>query len=86
MADNIDRYIPEFDEDDSRDKLAGFSREDLTDLLLRAYKEKRLLAKMCDELQNKLDRIEAIVQEPSALLKMPGIPGPDDLKRMTEDE
>jgi hypothetical protein len=86
MPDNIDRYIPEFDEDSSRENLAGFSREDLTDMLLRAYKEKRVLAKMCDELQKKLDRIEAIAQEPSDLLKMPGIPGPKDLKRMTEDE
>jgi hypothetical protein len=86
MPDNIDRYIPEFDEDESRDKLAGFNREDLTDLLLRAYKEKRLLAKELDEVHKKLERIEAITQEPSALLNMPGVPGPDDLKRMTEDE
>ena len=86
MPDNIDRYVPEFDEEESREKLAGFDREDLTEMLLRAYKEKRVFAKMADELQNKLDRIEAIAQEPSALLKMLGVPGPDDLKRMTEDD
>ena len=86
MPDNIDRYIPEFDEDESRQKLAGFNREDLTDMLIRAYKERRLQAKMVDELHKKLDRIEAIIQEPSAMLKMPGVPGPDDLRRMTEGE
>ena len=70
MPDNIDRYVPEFDEEEFRERLAEFGKEDLTDMLIRAYKQTR----------------EAIVQEPSALLKMPGVPGPDDLKRMTEDE
>lgn len=85
MADNLDRYLPEFDEDEYRERLSGFNTSDLTDMLIRAYKQTHLAAKMTDELQKRLDRIEAITQEPSALLRMPDVPGPDDLKRMTED-
>lgn len=84
MPDNIDKYVPEFDEDEHRERLLEFGREDLIDMLLRAYKEKRMLAKMCDDLASKLSRIEAIAQEPSSLLGLPGIPDADDLRRMNE--
>ena len=45
MSDNLDKYLPEYDENEARKKLAGFSTADLTDMLIRAYKEKRVLAK-----------------------------------------
>ncbi len=81
MSDSIDKYLPEFDEDESRNKLAGFSRDQLVDMLIYAYKEKRLWAKMLDEERKKFKRIEEIIAEPSSLLKMPGIPATDDGKR-----
>ena len=84
MPDNIDRYLPEFDEESQRERLQGLSREDLMDMLLRAYKQTRLMAKVADEAESKLARIVKIVEEPSPMLTMPDIPGPDDLKRMTE--
>jgi hypothetical protein len=86
MPDNIDKYIPEFDEEGMRARLSLHGEDDLLDMLVRAYKEKRVLAKLLDESQKKLDRIGGIVEEPSALLQMPGIPGPDDLKRLLEDD
>ncbi len=84
MPDNIDKYVPEFDEDEQRERLSEFGREDLIGMLLRAYKEKRMLAKMCDDLASKLSRIEAIAQEPSSLLGLPDIPDAEDLRRMNE--
>jgi len=45
MSDNLDKYLPEYDENEARKKLAGFSAANLTDLLIRAYKEKRVLAR-----------------------------------------
>jgi hypothetical protein len=84
MADNLDRYVPEFDDDERRKRLEGFDRDDLIHMLVRAYKEKRVLAKMLDEADAKLQRIQAIIEEPSALLKLPGIPGEDDLRKMME--
>lgn len=86
MPDKIDRYLPEFDEDERRAKLAGFNRSQLLEMLVYAYKEKQLLAKMLDEETKKLNRIRDIIEEPSALLGMPGIPTPDDLRRMTEQD
>ncbi len=86
MSDNIDKYLPEFDEDEVRAKLAGFSSVELTDMLVRAYKDKRLLAKMLGGETKKLDRIQAIIAEPSTLSRMPGIPTADDLRRMIDDE
>lgn len=86
MSDSLDKYLPEFDEDESRSKLAGLSREQLVDMLIYAYKEKRLWAKMLDEERKKFERIEEIIAEPSSLLKMPGIPASEDLRRMMEDE
>jgi len=86
MGDNLDKYLPEFDEDEVRAKLAGFTAFELTDMLVRAYKEKRLWAKMLDVEIKKLDRIQAIIAEPSSLSQMPGVPTAEDLRRMAEDE
>ncbi len=86
MSDNLDRYIPEFDEESLRIKLAAFDREQLLEMLIYAYKEKRVWAKSFDEARKKLGRIEEIVTEPSVLLNMPGIPTAEDLRRMLEDE
>jgi hypothetical protein len=86
MSDSIDKYLPEFDEDEARSKLVGFSREQLLDMLIYAYKEKRLWAKLLDGEMKKLSRIQAIAAEPSSLTKTPGIPSADDLRRMMGDE
>ncbi|HEX9200568.1 MAG TPA: hypothetical protein VF865_13475 [Acidobacteriaceae bacterium] len=86
MSDNLDKYLPEFDEDDARAKLAGFTREQLLDMLVYAFKEKRVWAKSLGEQQQKLSRIQDIIAEPSKLLGMPGVPTADDLRRMIEDE
>ena len=45
MPDNIDRYVPEFDEVEMRSRLGAFSREELIEMLIRSYKEKRVIAK-----------------------------------------
>jgi hypothetical protein len=84
MTDNLQRYIPEFDEDEVRQKLSGLTASDLMEMLIRAYKEKRVIAKMADEARSKVDRAKAILDEPSSLANMPDIPGPDELRRMTE--
>jgi hypothetical protein len=86
MSDNLDKYLPEFDEDDARSKLVGLTTEQLTDMLIHSYKLKRVIAKMLDEEMKKFKRIEEIIAEPSSLLKIPGIPTADDLRRMTESE
>jgi hypothetical protein len=86
MSDNLDKYLPEFDEDDARSKLVGLATEQLTDMLIHSYKLKRVIAKMLDEEMKKFKRIEEIIAEPSSLHKMPGIPTADDLRRMTESE
>ena len=84
MADNLDRYVPEFDDEEQRQRLSGFSREDLIHMLVRSYKEKRVFAKMLDEAYAKIDRIKVIAEEPSALRKAPGVPGDDDMRKMME--
>jgi hypothetical protein len=87
MSDNLDRYLPEFDEDEIRNKIAGFTRDQIIDMLIYAYKEKRVIAKSWDESLKKLRRIESIIAEPSNLLNQPGVPSADDLRRMFgEDE
>jgi hypothetical protein len=86
MSDNLDKYLPEFDEDETRAKLAGFTREQLLDMLVYAYKEKRLWAKMLDGETKKIDRIQAIISEPSTLSRMPGVPTTEDIRRMIEDD
>ncbi len=84
MTDNLQRYLPEFDDDEVRQKLSGFSVSELVEMLIRAYKEKRVIAKMADEERSKVDRAKAILDEPSSLVNMPDVPGPDELRRMTE--
>jgi hypothetical protein len=86
MSDNLDKYLPEFDEDETRNKLAGFNRQQLLDMLVYAYKEKRVWAKMLGVEMKKLSRIQAIIEEPSTLSNMPGIPTADDLRRMIEED
>jgi hypothetical protein len=86
MSDNLDRYLPEFDEDEIRNKIAGFTRDQIIDMLIYAYKEKRVIAKSWDESLKKLRRIEAIITEQSSLLNMPGVPSADDLRRMFGDD
>ena len=84
MSDNLQRYLPEYDDEEERRKLEGFSRDDLLDMLVRAYKEKRVIAKWLDEQFNRQQRIREILDEPSKLLQMPDVPGPDELRRMLE--
>ncbi len=86
MSHNLDKYLPEFDEEDACAKLTSATQEDLVQALIDAYKEKRVLAKMLEEIVSKLSRIEAIVAEPSTLLSTPGIPTAEDLRRMSEDK
>jgi hypothetical protein len=86
MSHNLDKYIPEFDEEELRVRLAEFNVKELTDMLVDAYKEKRVFAKMLDAEWARLRRIESIISEPSAVTKMPGIPTADDIRRMTEDD
>ena len=86
MSDNLDKYLPEFDETEIRSKLTGFTREELLDMLVYAYKEKRVLAKAWDEDAQRLSRIKAVLAEPSNLLKIPGVPTVEDLRRMADGE
>ncbi len=84
MSGNLQKYLPEFDDDEELKKLSAFSKEDLLYMLVRSYKEKRLFAKMLDEQYAKLKQIQAVIDEPSKLIQMPDIPGPDDLRKMME--
>jgi hypothetical protein len=86
MSDNLDKYLPEFDENEARSKLVGLTAQQLTDMLINAYKLRRVIEKMLDEEINKFRRIEAIITEPSSLTKTPGIPSDDDLRRMMGEE
>lgn len=85
MNDNLDRYfLPgEIDEKGLRERVAGYSREELIDMLVYAYKEKRVWAKVADVAWKKLERIKSITQEP---LTPPGVPTPEDLRRMMDDD
>lgn len=84
MSDNLQRYLPEYDDEEERRKLEGFSKDELLDMLVRAYKEKRVIAKWLDEQFNRQQRIRDILDEPSKLLQMPDVPGPDELRKMLE--
>jgi hypothetical protein len=86
MSDNLDKYIPEFDESEVRNKLSGCSREELVNMLVYSYKLRRVIEKRANEDSKKLQRIQDIVSEPSSLPNMPGIPTADDLRRMIEDD
>ncbi|HEY5213078.1 MAG TPA: hypothetical protein VIJ38_08660 [Acidobacteriaceae bacterium] len=84
MSDNLQRYLPEYDDEEERRKLSGFSKEELLDMLIRSYKEKRVIAKMLDEQFGKQERIRAVLDEQSKLSQMPDVPGPDDIRKMLE--
>jgi hypothetical protein len=84
--DNLDKYVPEFDENSVRAKVADNTRDELVDMLIYAYKEKRVWAKMVGELQQKLSQIEKVLHDPSNLLSMTGIPSADDLRRMMGED
>lgn len=86
MDDNLQKYLPEYDPDAARISLSAFSKADLVEMLIRAYMEKRLLAKMLDEHTSKARRVTQILAEPYALLSMPGIPTGEDLRRMIDPE
>jgi hypothetical protein len=86
MSGTLDRYIPEFDEDEARARLAGASAEELTDMLIYSNKLRRVIEKMWAAESNKLKRIEQILAEPSNLSSTPGIPSAEDLRRMMDDE
>jgi hypothetical protein len=86
MGDNLDKYLPEYDEDGARGKLAELTKQQLTDMLIHEYKLKRVIAKMLDGESNKLQRIEAIIAEPSGLTAMPDIPSAADLRKLMEEE
>ncbi len=84
MSDNLQRYLPEYDDEEERKKLSGFSREDLLDMLIDSYKLKRVLAKLIDEQRLRLERVREVLDEPSKLLQMPDVPGSDDIRKMAE--
>jgi len=86
MKDNLDRYfLPgEFDENDLRGRVVACSREELIDMLIYEYKEKRVWGKVADVAWNKLERINAISEEP--LTTPLAVPSPGDLRRMMEDD
>ena len=86
MSDSIDKYLPEFDEDEARSKLVGFSREQLLDMLITSYKVRRVVEKWAEEDARKLKRIQGILSEPSGLPNTLGVPTADDLRRMIEDD
>jgi hypothetical protein len=86
MSDNLDKYLPEFEETEVRNKLSGCSRDELTNMLVYSYKLRRVIEKYANEDSKKLQRIQNIITEPSTIPGMPGIPTADDLRRMIEDE
>ncbi|MEI9981659.1 MAG: hypothetical protein WDN23_22225 [Edaphobacter sp.] len=86
MSSNLDKYLPEFDEDGARAKLADLGERQLIEMLIYEYKLKRVIAKMLDAESNKLQRIQAIIEEPSKLVSMPGVPSADDLRRMMGED
>jgi len=84
MSDYLQRYLPEYDEESERLKLAGFAKAELLNLLIQAYKEKRVLAKLLHEMYRKERQFREILDAPSELSSMPDVPGPDDLKKLME--
>ena len=85
MPDNIDHYLPEYDEEGMRERLAPRTREELIDMLIGAYKRTQLFGKLLGEQDSRLSRIREITEERSALLDMPRIPGADDIRRMLDE-
>ena len=86
MSDNLQKYMPEYDDEETRQKLAGFSREALIELLLRSYKEKRLILKLLDEKLRVISAAQEALSAPSKLLSMPDVPSAEDLRRMMTEE
>jgi hypothetical protein len=84
LSDNLQRYLPEYDDEQERRRLEGFTKDELLDMLVRAYKEKRVIAKLVGEHLDRQQRIRDILDEPSKLSQMPDVPGPEDLRRMLE--
>ncbi len=74
----LKQYLPDFDTAAKRAELQEFSREELIERLLGAYKNTRVIAMMSDVLLARLRRIEAITQEdwslPSIDLPPPNFP------------
>jgi hypothetical protein len=60
MLNNLDRYLPDFDEAAIRATLADFTKEELIDRLVYAHKEKRVLAKMFDDLSAQFNKIHLV--------------------------
>ncbi len=85
MSDNLQKYLPEYDEPAEREKLVHFSRKELLDLLIDAYKLKRVLAKMLGEEIDRKEKFRRVLDEPSRLLQMPDIPSDAELKKMLEE-
>jgi hypothetical protein len=85
MTDNLDKYVPEFDEEEARNKLVGLTRDQLVDMLIYSYKLRRVVEKWAEEDARKLKRIQEILSEQPGLLGTPGIPSADDLRRMFGD-
>jgi hypothetical protein len=86
MGDNLDKYVPEFDEEEARNKLIGLSREQLVDMLVYSYKLRRVVEKWAEEDAAKLKKIGEIIAAPSRIPEMPGIPTAEDLRRMIEED
>ena len=84
MSDYLQRYLPEYDDEEERRKLSGFAKEELLDMLIRSYKEKRVIAKALDEKSQTLQKVRDVLDEPSKLISMPDVPGPDDIRKMLE--
>ncbi|MFC6646448.1 hypothetical protein ACFQBQ_12805 [Granulicella cerasi] len=84
-SDNLDKYVPEFDEQQMRARVAGMSRDQLLDMLMRSYKQVRILGKQLEQAEKRFAEIRAILDQPSDLLSLPGIPTADDIRRMMEE-
>ena len=85
MDDYLQRYLPEYDAAAAREHLSQFSKEQLLDMLIIAYKEKRLMGKMLNEHLAREKQVREALDKPSELSSMPGVPGPDDLRKMFEE-
>lgn len=65
--DYMKRYLPDFDTAEKRANLQEFSKEELIEKLLKAYKDARLMAMTADLLDRKLSHIARIANEPTVL-------------------
>ena len=60
MPDNLDKYVPEFDEANIRARLTPYSKEELIEMLIRSYKEKRVIAGMLDDTAAAMNRLHIV--------------------------